>query len=364
MGLSNEFFVGTQGGAVSPTVLGVARQKTAGGVYMAQLGDYQFALETSAFETLQRKTEYRWQSIARLGRRPAMQFMGAGEDTIELAGTIYPHFRGGLTQMAMMRAAAGDGKPLPLTYAFENAGQYAGRWCITSVTDNRSVFFRDGAARKIDFSISLSAYGEDEDQFAAIVKAATAAAAAALALNPPAGTQSSATDLQANSLAVEALPAVDASSTTEQVRAASTTVTGATKAAAVMSGIQRQVLQRALQTIITGRVPTMRTVVGDIIRVAETHDVINRDTMAAIRVIATSRGDVQAVARSVEILMRRSATQARASVGRVESQYQAGTGDVVADASLANVVRSGLGIVYAAEESARQLAAIAGKITP
>ncbi len=170
MALSNEFFDGTDGGDAPPAYLDQPRVRTAGGPYMAALGPYQFSLETAAFDTLQRSTDFRWAAQNRIGRAPAQQFLGYGEDTIELQGTIYPHFRGGLGQLSAMRAMAARGEPLPLVYAFETAGQYNGLWCIKSVKDARSVPIRNGAARKIEFTLQLVAYGEDAD-VAAIIQA-------------------------------------------------------------------------------------------------------------------------------------------------------------------------------------------------
>lgn len=364
MALQNEFFAGSSGGNTSPTVLATPRQTTAGGVYMAQLGSYQFSLETSAFQTLQRQTQYRWQAQPRIGRAPARQFLGAGDDTIELQGTIYPHFRGGLGQLALMRAAAQNGEPLPLTYAFETAGQYAGLWCIDSVSDNRSMFFRDGAARQIDFTLSLSAYGEDAGRSSALLLPAAAVASVFGALTAPPMTGASATGMVANGVTVAALPEITATRQVSDVQRAAAAVTGATKAAAVMSGLQSAALQRALAAVISGQVPSLKTVVGDVIRVAQTHNVINRDVLAAIKLVGTSRGDVQAIARSAEILLRQSRQDATASTGRIESAYQAGTGVVLVDAALGNAARAGAGIAYAAGEAARQLSAISAKIFP
>lgn len=203
MTLANPYFIGTEAGNVSPAYLNAARGRTAGGVYMAQLGAYQFALETAAFDTLQRATQFRWAPQNRIGRAPAQQFMGIGEDTIELAGSIYPHFRGGLWQLDLMRAAAGAGDPLPLIYAFNRRGQYAGLWCIKTINDNRSIFFRDGAARKIDFTLSLVAYGEDEDVAAAIQQKLTQIQGSAGAAEVPALTSQAATALLENSLAID-----------------------------------------------------------------------------------------------------------------------------------------------------------------
>lgn len=161
MALDNGFFVGSGVGLRSPHQLALDVVSGLGYGYMARLGDFMFALDTAAFQQLQRTTGYRWQTQKRIGRAPAAQFTGQDDDTIELSGTIYPQFRGGLGQMGRMRAQAGTGEPLPLIYSFEGLGQYVGLWCITKITETRTAFTRSGAPRKIDFQVSLLAYGED-----------------------------------------------------------------------------------------------------------------------------------------------------------------------------------------------------------
>ena len=44
------------------------------------------------------------------------------------------------------------GKAWPLV---EGTGRLLGLWVIESLSDNRTVFFQDGAARRIDFTIKL-----------------------------------------------------------------------------------------------------------------------------------------------------------------------------------------------------------------
>lgn len=129
--------------------------------YLAKLGDYVFELDTAAFQSLQRQTAYRWEIKNRLKRTPAAQFIGRGEDTITLPGFILPHFRGGIGQVGRMREMADTGDPLPLVYAFERVGQYNGLWCIKDISETRTLFFRDGVPRRIDFQLTLVAYGED-----------------------------------------------------------------------------------------------------------------------------------------------------------------------------------------------------------
>lgn len=161
MALDRDFFVGTAVGLLSPLLNGGTNGLSVSGSYMARLGAYQFALDTAAFQQLQRTTAYRWQTQKRIGRAPAAQFTGQDDDVIELSGVIYPQFRGGMGQLGLMRGQAGQGQPLPLIYSFEGQGQYCGLWCITKITETRTVFFKTGAPRKIEFQISLLAYGED-----------------------------------------------------------------------------------------------------------------------------------------------------------------------------------------------------------
>lgn len=126
---------------------------------MMILGVYRFAIKSSAYQTLKRQSEYRWQEINRIGSNPTLQFTGFGVETIDLEGVIYPHFNGGLRQITLMRAQAGLGKPL---FLISGNGFAFGRWCISKISENQSNFLKDGSPRKIEFSITLKRYGEDK----------------------------------------------------------------------------------------------------------------------------------------------------------------------------------------------------------
>lgn len=129
--------------------------------YLARLGQYTFGLDTAAFQQLQRRSSYKWAAVERIGRKPAHQFTGFGAESISVNGVIYPHWAGGIRQVAAMRAEAGKGLPLPFIYADEQAGQYMGLWCITDIEETRSVLFEDGTPRRIEFRLSIVEYGED-----------------------------------------------------------------------------------------------------------------------------------------------------------------------------------------------------------
>ena len=125
------------------------------------LGAYRFSLDTSAYQQLQRNTQYRWSTQNRLQRRPAQQFVGQGSDALTLSGVIYPEHKGGFTQLEAMRAQAGLGQPLVLV---DGLGIIWGRWVITSVEETQTVFLQNGQPKKIEFQLQLTRYGEDNNQ--------------------------------------------------------------------------------------------------------------------------------------------------------------------------------------------------------
>lgn len=125
---------------------------------MLALGPYRFSLNTSAYQSLKRSSEYRWPSIERIGKEPLLQAMGPGCDRIDLDGVIYPHFRGGLGQINAMRDSAQRQEPLML---INGQGNVLGRFVITQIEESQNTFLADGAPRKIEFRLSLERYGEE-----------------------------------------------------------------------------------------------------------------------------------------------------------------------------------------------------------
>jgi phage protein U len=125
---------------------------------MMGLGPFRFGLDTAAYQTLTRQTEYRWESQERIGRHPAMQFIGEGHTTIDLDGTILPLFRGGLSQIDRMRAVAGTGTP---QFLVSGRGKIFGQFVIMSVSETQTVFLPNGVARKLEFAVQLMSYGPD-----------------------------------------------------------------------------------------------------------------------------------------------------------------------------------------------------------
>jgi phage protein U len=126
---------------------------------MMALGAYRFAIGTAAYQQLQQTNEYRWESQERIGRHPAMQFIGAGHTTITLEGAIYPHFKSaGINQIELMRAQAGLGIPLNLISGY---GKIFGLFVIMTVDETQTFHLANGAPRKQEFSVELKSYGAD-----------------------------------------------------------------------------------------------------------------------------------------------------------------------------------------------------------
>ena len=128
---------------------------------LMSLGEYRFGVSTAAFQELVHATEYRWAAQERLGRLPARQYLGPGEETITLRGVVHPFYKGGLGQLDSMRTEAGRGEPLRLT---EGTGRVLGTWVIERIEETRRVLDADGAPRRIEFTLTLARYGDDENR--------------------------------------------------------------------------------------------------------------------------------------------------------------------------------------------------------
>jgi phage protein U len=121
--------------------------------------EFVFGIKTAAYDRLQRMTSWNWPAQERAGRRPALQYTGPGEDSITLDGTVYTE-KAGLGQMDALRAMGDSGQPHIMV---DQYGNVLGKWCVLSVKENQSSFFWDGAPRKQEFSVQLTAYGEDAE---------------------------------------------------------------------------------------------------------------------------------------------------------------------------------------------------------
>lgn len=126
---------------------------------MMGLGDFRFEINAAAYQKLTRSQSYRWQQQDRIGRLPANQFVGPALITVDLDGAIYPAFRGGLGQVQTMRDLAGRGEALDLV---DGSGKVWGLYVILDVSETEYHHHADGKPRRIDFSLRIAEYGDDQ----------------------------------------------------------------------------------------------------------------------------------------------------------------------------------------------------------
>ncbi len=119
---------------------------------MMALGMFVFSLETLAYQEFQRQTEWRHGSTPRIGTNPARQYLGRGDDSITLPGVLLPALAGTQLSLDTLRTMADTGKAWPLV---EGTGKIYGTWIIESLSETRTLFFRDGQARRIEFTLTL-----------------------------------------------------------------------------------------------------------------------------------------------------------------------------------------------------------------
>ena len=127
------------------------------------IGPFRFHIYGLNYQSLERDFEYRWVPQERIGRRPAMQYLGPGEERVQLQGVIYPRdprWEGmaGFQMLEAMRSAAMSGTP----YGVANSnGRFFGLWCITNISDIQTFLFKDGTPQRVEFTVELTNYGSD-----------------------------------------------------------------------------------------------------------------------------------------------------------------------------------------------------------
>lgn len=124
---------------------------------MMVLGLFVFTLKTVPYQELQLQRQWRHASNSRVNARPVLQFVGPDTDTITLNGTLMPAITGGRLSMLTLDQMAETGKAWPL---IEGSGTIYGMFIIESISQTKREFFSDGAARQIEFTITLKRVDE------------------------------------------------------------------------------------------------------------------------------------------------------------------------------------------------------------
>ncbi|MBB4268113.1 phage tail protein [Roseospira visakhapatnamensis] len=123
------------------------------------LGLFTFQTDTVPFADMARDSSWRWPSQDRAGAAPAYQYTGPGADTLTLSGTLMPEVTGGPVHLDTLRRMASEGKAWLL---MDGQGRRRGTWVVSSVRETRTHMMNDGTPRKVDFTLSLTRYSDDD----------------------------------------------------------------------------------------------------------------------------------------------------------------------------------------------------------
>lgn len=117
-----------------------------------------FSLRNVPYSGISTAKNYRHAFNDRIGHRASQQFLGHGEDTINITGTLVPFVTGGRVALQLFQAQADSGMPLPL---IESNGTAHGFYVITSMTTEEHEHVKDGRPKVIEYTISFKRVGDD-----------------------------------------------------------------------------------------------------------------------------------------------------------------------------------------------------------
>jgi len=125
---------------------------------MMSFGLFVFELKTTPYQQQQHQLEWRHPSNSRVGKRPARQYAGQGDETINLSGILYPELTGGPVNLDKIRDMADTGQAYAL---IDGTGRILGQFVVERLSTTQTVFFQDGTARKIEFDLKLTRVDDD-----------------------------------------------------------------------------------------------------------------------------------------------------------------------------------------------------------
>jgi phage protein U len=123
------------------------------------LGMFIFDLPTLAHDELQRRASWRHARSARVGARDATQFVGPGEETINLSGAVYAEITDGRVSIDDLRTMAASGEAWPL---LDGTGTVFGDFVIEAIDERHAYLMTDGRAQRIDFAIDLLRVADED----------------------------------------------------------------------------------------------------------------------------------------------------------------------------------------------------------
>lgn len=127
-------------------------------ILTSRIGEsFYFNLSTAGYDTLRRQTSYNIAAQDRLTRRPALQAVSKGGESITVSGAIFT-LKAGAGQLDKLRAIGFKMDPVMLTTGY---GDALGEWYLTRIEEEQSAMFSDGMPRKQQFTLEFQRYGED-----------------------------------------------------------------------------------------------------------------------------------------------------------------------------------------------------------
>ncbi|MCX4027833.1 phage tail protein [Spartinivicinus marinus] len=124
---------------------------------LLKLGDFIFSIKTASYQKLRQQWQFKWASQPIIGGYPQQQYTGETVRTMALSGTMYPGQYGSRDSLLHMVELAGTGAPFILV---AGTGEILGYWCITQVSESGTYPDKEGVCRKIEFSVSITYYGD------------------------------------------------------------------------------------------------------------------------------------------------------------------------------------------------------------
>ncbi|MDW5418909.1 phage tail protein [Iodobacter sp. CM08] len=125
---------------------------------MMVLGMFVFELSSAPYQSLEQSKSWRHASQTRIGIGPANQFLGPDAETITLSGTLYEELNAGEVSLLALEEMADTGEEY---FLIEGTGWIYGEYVIESIKTTRSLFYKDGSARKIEFNLALKRITSD-----------------------------------------------------------------------------------------------------------------------------------------------------------------------------------------------------------
>lgn len=121
------------------------------------LGRYKFHVGKNAFDTIRKKSSYRWAEIEKIRNKSSLQFTGINSPTISIDCTLYAKTNKKSPALLVSEIEHEAAKGVPLGLVDLN-GNYYGRWVITSISSDLSLFNKWSIPEKSTLNIELKGY--------------------------------------------------------------------------------------------------------------------------------------------------------------------------------------------------------------